>query len=181
MPKRDDELSREQKQAILLERAEALAQAPVSLSKKEHQIDILEIIISGERFAVEAKYVREANKLPYITPLPCTPGFIRGLFNFRGQIIALLDLREILELDLQKIQKSDLQIVVLQTSTLKAGIAVDEIIGISSISELDMQAAQQLASQSVAPLLKGISKDNLTVIDIEKLFSDSRLIVDKLP
>ena len=176
----DEEMTREQKQAILNERAAVLAQTPMTVSKREHQLDVLEVFISGERFAVEAKYVREANKLAGLTPLPCTPNFVLGLINFRGQIIALLDLREMLELKpLQK--KTDLQIVVLQSGTTYSGIAVDEIVGISAIIQTELQAPQQLASASVASLLKGIRSDRLAVIDVEKVFADPRLIVEAIP
>ncbi len=178
---RDDELTREQKQAILKERAEVLAQTPIVASKRENQVDVLEFIIAGEKFAVEAKYVREANKLSGVTALPCTPPFVLGLINFRGQIIALLDLREFLELDRQNSKQLDLQVIVLQNENIQSGFAVDEIIGISSIPEPDLQSPTQLVSAAVAPLLKGVRLDQLSLIDVEKLFADPRLVVEARP
>lgn len=178
---RDDELTKEQKLAILKERAEALAQTPLLAGKREHQVDVLEFIISGERFAVEAKYVREANKLAGLTPLPCTPGFVLGLMNFRGQILALLDLREVLELKKRDKKNTDLQVIVLQNEHIQSGFAVDEIIGISSIPEKDLQSPKQLVSAAVLPLVKGVRADHLTVIDVENLFNDRRLLVEAAP
>lgn len=177
---RDDEMTKEQKQAILKERAEALAQAPIIAGKRENQIDVLEFMIAGEKFAVEAKYVREASKLAGVTALPGTPSFVRGLINFRGQIIALLDLREFLELKITE-TKTDPQVVVLQNDHIQSGFAVDEIIGISSIPEKDLQSPNQLVSAAVAPLLKGVRIDQLSVIDVDRLFADPRLIVDARP
>lgn len=178
---RDNELTREQKQAILKERAEVLAQTPITASKRENQVDVLEFTIAGERFAVEAKYVREANKLSGVTALPCTPPFVLGLINFRGQIIALLDLREFLELKRRDTEQLDLQVVVLQNEHIQSGFAVDEIIGISSIPERELQSPTQLVSAAVAPLLKGVRLDQLSLIDVEKLFADPRLVVEAMP
>lgn len=178
---RDDELTREQKNAILKERAEVLAQTPITASKRENQIDVLEFTIAGEKFAVEAKYVREANKLSGVTPLPSTPPFVLGLINFRGQIIALLDLCEFLELKKTDTQQSDLQVVVLQNEHIQSGFAVDEIIGISSIPERELQSPTQLVSTAVAPLLRGVRLDQLSLIDVEKLFADPRLVVEAMP
>ncbi len=177
---RDDELTKEQKQAILQERADALAQTPIKASKRENQVDVLEFVIAGEKFAVEAKYVREANKLAGVTPLPCTPPFVLGLINFRGQILALLDLRSFLELEARS-HSSDLQVVVLQNEHIQSGFAVDEIIGISSIPENELQSPKQLVSAAVAPLLKGVRLDQLSLIDVEKLFADPRIVVETMP
>lgn len=173
-----DELTKEQKKAILDERAAFLAQAPLVFgTTREFQVDVLELIISGEKFAIEAKYVREASKLNTWTQLPCTPDFVLGLMNFRGQILPLLDLRNVLELK-AKDDAGELQVVVVQTNNSQAGIAVDEITGISSISETDLQTAKQLVSPMLAPLIKGMRADRLAVLDVEKIFSDPRLIVE---
>lgn len=172
-----DEITKEQRKAILDERAAFLAQAPSTVAKRENQLDVLELVISGERFAIEAKHVREASKLGTLTPLPCTPEFVLGLINFRGQILPLLDLRKILELG-PKQDKSELQVVVVQTSIAQAGIAVDEISGISSIGEAELQSPKQIFSPALAALLKGMRSDRLAVLDVEMLFADKRLVVE---
>lgn len=176
----NDELTKEQKKAILDERAAFLAQTPLQTVQKENQVDVLEIVISDEKFALEARFVREASKLSSLTKLPCTPDFVLGLINFRGQILPLIDLRQILELKPAE-KKSDLQVVVVQTARAQAGIAVDEITGISSIAESELQSPKQLVSTMLVPLLKGIRSDRLALLDIESVFSDPRLIVEAQP
>ncbi len=175
-----DELTKEQRKAILDERASFLAQAPLTIAKRDNQLDVLELVISGERFAIESRFVREASKLGTLTPLPCTPDFVLGLMNFRGQILPLLDLRKILELKPRQ-NATELQVVVVQTRNGLSGIAVDEITGISSISETELQSPKQLFSQALAPLLRGVQSDRLAVLDIDTIFSDPRLIVESNP
>jgi purine-binding chemotaxis protein CheW len=176
----NDEMSNEQRKAILDERAALLAATSNSAAKLHNQLEILEFLIADEKFAIEAKYVREASKLFTLTKLPCTPEFVLGLINFRGQILPLLDLREILELK-GSAKKSDLQVVVVQTALGKAGIAVDEIAGISAIPESDLQSPKQLVRPSLAPLFKGVRNDRLVLLDIETLFADQRLRVESSP
>ena len=182
MPKLQDsdELTKEQKQAILDERAAFLAQTPLASAQKDKQLEVLEVVIEKEKFALEARFVREASKVTSLTRLPCTPDFVLGLINFRGQILPLIDLRNILELPARN-EKSELQVVVVQTELAKAGIAVDEITGISSIGESELQSAKQLVSTMMVPLLKGVRADRLAVLDIEKVFADPRLIVEGQP
>lgn len=174
-----DELTAEQKKSILDDRAALYAQALASVVRKDNQLDLLEVIISGERFAFEARFVREASKLFALTPLPCTPDFVLGLINFRGQILPVLDLRRILELPASTSPGS--QVVVIQTSTASAGIAVDEIAGICSIAEAELQSPEQLVHPLLEPLFRGLSGDRLAVLNVEALFSDPRLIVESRP
>src|SRR5262249_41143135 len=115
-----------------------------------------------------------------LTRLPCTPDFVLGLINFRGQILSVLDLREILELK-GAARKTDLQVVVVQTALGKAGIAVDEIAGISAIPESDLQSPRQLVRPTLAPLFKGVRNDRLVLLDIETVFADERLRVESSP
>ncbi len=173
-------LSSEQKRAILDQRAAQLAQSLAVQDQQENQLDVLEFLISREKFAIETRYIREASKLLVLTPLPCAPDFVLGLINFRGQILPLLDLSKILELKPGE-SKSDLQVVVVQTQLAQAGIAVDEILGISSIAETDLQSTRQLVSSSLAPLLRGLRGDRLAVLNIEAVMSDTRLIVNDNP
>ena len=171
-----DESREEQKQAILDARAESLSQTSLAERLQIRHIDVLEFVLSGERFAVEAKMVKEANKLKHVTSLPGAPDFILGLLNFRGQILPLLDLRKILELAPAS-QRNELQIMVVESRACQLGLAVDEITGILSIPEDEIQSAAQIASPSLAPLLKGIRCDRLAILDIEALLADPRLVV----
>lgn len=175
-----DELSKEQKKAILDERAAFLAQGQHGTKKREHQLDILEVVISGEHFAFEARFVREASKLGAWTKLPNTPEFIVGLMNFRGQILPLLDLRRFLELP-SKETSTEMMVVVIQSDRAQAGITVDEIVGINSIAEAALQSPKQLVSATLAPLLRGVQADMLAVLDVNALFNDPRLNVETYP
>jgi|688.fasta_scaffold524103_2 purine-binding chemotaxis protein CheW len=176
-----DELSREQKKAILDERAAFLAQASTATKQREHQLDILELVISGKHFAIEARFVREASKAGgALTPLPNTPDFVLGLMNFRGQILPLLDLRKLLEVG-PKESNSEMMVVVIQVEQGQAGIIVDEIVGINSIAEAGLQSPKQLVSAAMAPLLKGVREDMLAVLDVNVLFNDPRLVIETYP
>lgn len=175
-----DELSKEQKKAILDERATFLAQAPLATKKRQNQLDILELVISNEHFAFEARFVREACKMGTVTPLPNSPDFVVGLMNFRGQILPLLDLRKFLELSAREIS-NEMMVVVIQLDQAQAGIVVDQIVGINSIAEASLQSPKQLVNSTLAPLLRGVRQDMLAVLDVNALFNDPRLIVETYP
>ena len=47
----------------------------------------------NQQFAVSIKYVREMVTLPKVVPVPQTPPHIRGVFDLRGKVVPVLDLR----------------------------------------------------------------------------------------
>lgn len=50
-------------------------------------------------YAISCEYVLSLNQLPEVTPLPTAPPEIRGVINFRGRLIQLIDTRKILNLN----------------------------------------------------------------------------------
>lgn len=85
------------KKRILKERARLLAQEP---EKKEagDTIEILEFSLAHERYGIETSFIREVYPLKEYTPLPCTPAFVFGLINVRGQVLSIIDMRKFFEL-----------------------------------------------------------------------------------
>ena len=43
-------------------------------------------------------FVREVYPLKDYTPLPCTPPFVLGLVNVRGQIISVIDIKKFFDI-----------------------------------------------------------------------------------
>src|SRR6188508_2077160 len=59
----------------------------------DSEVEVVEFRLAQERYAIESRYVREVSPLKEVCPLPCTPAFVLGLINVRGQLLSLIDLR----------------------------------------------------------------------------------------
>src|SRR5438874_2691102 len=79
-------LSTEAQQAVLKDRAHALAREPEAAESVEQSIEIVEFTVANEKYALETRFVREVLNLRELTPVPCMPAFISGIINLRGQI-----------------------------------------------------------------------------------------------
>ena len=107
------------------------------------------IFISDDlKLGVDAEYVVEILNNHSATYLPMTPAYIRGIFNMRGQIIPVLDIR--LRLGKEPLERESL-LVVLNFAHTQVGIlvdAVDQMIEIPTGSILPMpsQSTQRLVS-----------------------------------
>ena len=54
----------------------------------------LTFTLQGHTFAVSIDSVKELIELPEMTPVPMMPGFLRGVMNLRGSVIAVIDLAQ---------------------------------------------------------------------------------------
>ena len=72
--------------------------------------------------------MREFTDIRQVTPVPCTPDRIIGNMNLRGEILTLVDIRNVLNMSADTI--SLYKAIVVEIEDLVAGIVVDEILNI---------------------------------------------------
>jgi len=58
--------------------------------------DAVVVRLGSGRFAVSLGSVEEVGRVPAITRVPGTPGWVAGVANWRGRILPMLDLRSLL-------------------------------------------------------------------------------------
>ena len=169
-PRADDE------RRILRERARVLALEPVAAEAPRDVIRVAEFELAGERYAFELAHVRQTLALKEITPVPCTPDFIAGIVNLRGEIHTVIDLRRFLHLPARGITQLN-KVIVIESQDLRAGVIADAVFGVRAIPRDSLQPALPTLSPIQAGYLVGITADRLVVLDAGKILSDPRLLV----
>lgn len=165
-----------EKQRILKIRAKSLAQRLEERAEPEERLEVLEFSLAYERYALETSLVREVHPLRELTPLPCTPPFILGIINLRGQILAVIDLKRFFNLPEKGL--SDLnKVIVLRRGRLEVGILADTVAGVRLVPVPEMQAQLPTLEGLSPDYLKGVTSEALIILDAEKILADPRLIV----
>lgn len=163
---------------ILRNRALLLAQKPEEKGAGETLIEVVEFLMAYERYAVEAVYIREVCHMKEFTPLPCTPAFLLGIINLRGQILSVIDLRKFFDLPIKGITELN-RVIILHSDKMEFGILGDSIVGSRLISTREIQPPLSTLTGIHAKYLKGVTNDRLIVLDTEKILSDEKLIVNE--
>jgi purine-binding chemotaxis protein CheW len=164
------------KRRILKARAQALAQAPEIGAEPPDYLEVLEFFLASERYGLETAYVREVHPMKELTPLPCTPPFILGIINVRGQILSVIDLKRFFHLPDRGL--SDLnKVIILRRGRLEVGIRADAVSGVRAVLVPEVQEPLPTLEGLSPDYLKGITKEALIVLDAEKILADPRLIV----
>jgi purine-binding chemotaxis protein CheW len=162
--------------AILKKRAKALAQEPVQDELKYNYIEIVEFRLSQETYGIESAFVREVYPLKDLTPLPCTPSFVLGIVNIRGQILSVIDLKKFFNLpekgfgDLNKI-------IIIRNETMEFGILADVILGTCQIPYEAIQPPLPTVTGIGAEYLKGVTGECVIILNAEMILGDENIIV----
>lgn len=57
---------------------------------------ILSFYINGCLYGADISYIKELNRSVSVIDVPTAPGFIRGLYNMRGQIVTVMNIENFL-------------------------------------------------------------------------------------
>ena len=85
--------SPEERQQILKKRAKTLARLTDEQAGAESYLNVTTFLLSGASYAVELIHIRNVFPLKELTPITCTPPFVAGIVNVRGQILPVIDLK----------------------------------------------------------------------------------------
>lgn len=118
---------------------------------------------------VDAEYVVEILNNYTITPLPMTPPYILGIFNMRGQIIPILDIR----LKLGKPRADEDLLIVISYAGTQAGILVDSV---EQMIEISDDSIMPMPSKSPQRLVSGMcplpdSSATMLILDCDQLLA----------
>src|SRR5450756_436407 len=127
----------EETRRILEARARAAAKPPVKPDNAQ-RLEILAFCLAGETYGVETCHVREVCQLKDLTGVPCTPPFVAGVMNLRGQILAIVDLREFFGLPARGLTELN-RVIVLRGGATEFGLLADSIDGVRSVRASDLQ------------------------------------------
>lgn len=163
---------------ILKNRARALAKEPEKADADLQFMEIIEFCLASETYGVEAKHVQEIYPLKDFTPIPGTPAFVLGLANVRGRILSVVDLKKFFNLGEKGLGELN-KIIIVQNEFMEFGILADAIIGARRVMLKDIQVSPPTVSGIGAGYLKGITKERLVVLDMEKILNDEKLIVNE--
>ena len=167
----------EEVKRILKVRAQALAREPEKAQAAD-ALEIVEFLLAHETYAVESRHVREVYPLENLTPLPCTPAFVLGIVNLRGEILSVIDIRKFF--DLPEKGLTDLnKVIVLQSDDMLFGILADAIVGVRAVPLSEIQPSLPTLKGIREKYLKGVTRERTVVLDAGKLLADEKIIVQE--
>ena len=139
--------------------------------------------LGNESYAIEITKVREVLDYTSTTQIPKTPKFMIGVINLRGNIVPVVDLRQILGMPPSQIG-NETCIIITEIDTygeqLVLGALADSVQEVMEISENAIGAPPKIGTGLRTEYLKGIGRQNdnfVMILNVDKVLSVDELEV----
>lgn len=141
--------------------------------KKERGGKFLTFFLKDEEYGIEIRKVQEIIGMLPITRVPQTPEFVRGVFNLRGKIIPVTNLRHKFAME-ECEDSTETCIIVVKTFGIEIGVIVDKVSEVIDIPETDIEDPPSFGAEISTDYLLGIGKmqDKVRLLlDIDRILS----------
>ena len=135
---------------------------------------LITFILGEEKYGLDILKVRELISFPEgLTRIPRMPDFIIGMFNLRGLVIPVMDLRKKFNMPGEESHEFSV-IIIVDVENKNIGLTVDAVSDVIFVKEEDMQDTSELAVNVDTKFIKGVAKtkdEMVILLDIEYLLS----------
>ncbi|MDQ7042436.1 MAG: chemotaxis protein CheW [Sulfurimonas sp.] len=145
-------------------------QQNTDLSQLDDIVQLVGFVIGDEEYAIPILAIQEIIKPFSWTRVPQVPAYVLGVFNLRGAVIPLLDLR--LKFGLQEKKQSDeTRFIVMRHGDDVAGFVIDRLTMAIRIKKADIGPAPDTVNGNDT-IIDGVGKQAdkiITILKVNKL------------
>jgi len=135
---------------------------------------LITFILGEEKYGLNILKVRELISFPEgLTRIPRMPDFIVGMFNLRGLVIPVMDLRKKFNMTGEERHEFSV-IIIVDVENKNIGLTVDAVSDVIFVKDEDMQDTSELAVNVDTKFIKGVAKtkdEMIILLDIDYLLS----------
>ena len=117
--------------------------------------ELIAFRIKDQEFCVDIMSVREIRGWTPATPLPQSPGFVRGVINLRGAVLPIIDLGSRLGLCTTEPTVRHV-IIVARIADRLVGLLVDAVCDILTVARTSLQPTPDVACELARTFVKGL-------------------------
>ena len=130
--------------------------------------------LADKDYAIDIMYVKEIAKAGRFTYVPNTLPFVLGVYNLRGEIIPILDLRLFFNVEVTDQQDKKLQnLLILTLDDQTFGLVVDKIDKVVGVQKSTIQPPHPLFADINIKYISGVVENNnrlYVLLDILRIF-----------
>jgi purine-binding chemotaxis protein CheW len=133
----------------------------------------LTFVLAGEEYGIGILKVQEIIGFQPITPVPGVGEYIDGVFNLRGKIIPVIDLRVKFGMSRQE-RTRETCIIVVESRDLRVGLVVDSVSEVRDVKAEELESMPNLGFEVESDYFFGICKANGKVrflLDIDRVLA----------
>lgn len=133
--------------------------------------------LDGESFGVSIEKVREVLTFTKVTDVPCTPDYVRGVINLRGNVVPVIDLKK--KFALGSTEKTIDTCIVIVSAEVAAepvtvGFLADSLQEVFDIDAGSIEPPPKIGTRINTDYIQGMGKrgeEFIILLDIDCVFS----------
>ena len=141
--------------------------------------------LADKDYSIDIMHVKEIAKAGRFTYVPNTLPFVLGVYNLRGEIIPILDLRVFFNIEVPPRDENKLEnMLILQVEDQKFGVVVDKIDKVIGVQKSTIQPPHPLFGDINIKYIDGVVESNnrlYVLLDITRIFSSKEAAVAPIP
>ena len=130
--------------------------------------------VADEMFGFSMSSVLEIIRLPETVRVPLTPSALMGLANLRGNVLPILDLRQILQLE--SVANNDATRVIVSDVGSPVGLVVDKVARVMNVDPAQIDSGSQVQTGIDSGLIDGVIKSEEKGGQLIQLLNAKQLI-----
>ena len=141
------------------------------------ELHIVGFRVGRETFGVPISLVHEIVRVPEITAVPDSPGYVEGVINLRGKIVSVVDLRRRFgEKEITANKKN--RILVAEVSSKMVGLIVDAASEVIKIPDSEVDLPPSVFEEGELNYVTGVGKVKgrlIILVDLSKILQKGEL------
>jgi purine-binding chemotaxis protein CheW len=158
-----------------------LAEVNADLQEQKEQVETVDFkmitfSLGGKDYAVDIMNVKEIAKADKFTYVPNAASFVRGVYNLRGDIIPIVDLRVFFHLPADKKKDGMENMLILRIEDRVYGTIVDKIDRVVGINFAQIQPPHPIFGDINIKYISGVVEKQgelFVILDVVRIFSQS--------
>jgi len=134
--------------------------------------------LAGKDYGIDIMKVKEISKAKRFTYVPNADPYVRGVYNLRGDIISIIDLRIMFNLPAPKQEEASFEdMIILRLDDYLIGVIVDSIDKVVGINSESIQPPHPIFGDINIKFIKGVVENEgrlYLILDVEKILGDTR-------
>jgi purine-binding chemotaxis protein CheW len=156
----------------------------MSVESSESRNTYLSFAIGDEYFAVNVAKVLEVLQKQSVTHVPNSPDYFKGVINFRGEIIPVID--TLVKLNLPTVSVDDKHVIIVvelegENEKITAGAMANRVIDVINISNSEIMPVPRMTKELKTEFFSGIVRRNdrfILIVNFDRLIlSDDSLML----
>lgn len=131
--------------------------------------------LGGKDYGIDIMRVKEIAKFGNFTYVPNTPPFVAGVYNLRGDIISIIDLRLMFNLPVPDEDKAVEDGLILRLDDNQIGVIVDQIDKVVGIPSASIQPPHPIFGDINIKFISGVVENEgrlYIILDVDRVFSE---------